>query len=138
MRSFRTNTVTSKSILGALAICSFVITVPVQGQDLPEGPGKDVVIKVCTTCHGVENFSGKQYSREDWKSVVETMIGYGAKVTSEQAEIIIDYLAKNFGKEAKVAKVINSSTCSAKNRSGITPPLSAGGIRDVDCREPVF
>ena len=90
-------------------ICSFVMTVPVQGQDLPEGSGKDVVIKACTSCHGVENFTSKRHSREDWKSVVETMIGYGAEATNEQAEIIVNYLTKHFDKEAKAAKVITSS-----------------------------
>jgi hypothetical protein len=33
------------------------------------------------------------------------MIGYGAEVSSEQAKIIVSYLAKNFGKNSVHAQV---------------------------------
>ena len=109
LRLFKKNIETLKYSVRTLAICCVVMTVPVQGQDLPEGPGKDVVVKACTSCHGVDNFTSKRNTREDWKSVVETMIGYGAEVTPEQSEIIVNYLTKYFGKEAKVARDIASS-----------------------------
>ena len=69
-------------------------------QDLPDGPGKDLVSKTCSACHTTDNFTNKRHTREDWKTVVNTMIGYGAELTDEQVEIVVSYLAKNFGKEA--------------------------------------
>jgi len=85
--------------LTALLVAS-VFAIPGFSQDLPEGTGKDLVIKVCTSCHGAENFTDKRNTKEDWKAVVQTMIEYGAEVSSEQAEIIVNYLTKNFGKSA--------------------------------------
>jgi hypothetical protein len=67
-------------------------------QDLTDGPGKDVVVKVCTSCHDADNITSKKHTKEEWKGVIDTMIAYGAEVSDEQTEIITTYLAKNYGK----------------------------------------
>ena|SRR5437016_12729419 len=94
-----------KNIPLTTLVISSVFAIPTFSQDLPEGPGKDLVIKACTACHGAENFTDKRNTKEEWKAVVQTMIEYGAEVSSEQAEIIINYLTKNFGKSAVNTKV---------------------------------
>ena len=92
--------------LSAIALSAFFLTAtPAFSQDLPNGAGKDVVVKVCTSCHDADTFSSKRHSKEEWKSVVDTMIGYGAEVTDEQATIVVDYLTKNFGKSGFSAKI---------------------------------
>src|SRR5258708_29765982 len=90
--------------LSAIAISLFLISAtPVFAQDLPDSPGKDVVVKACTSCHDADNFTSKKHTKEEWKSVVETMIGYGAEISDEQAEVIITYLTKNYGKSGITA-----------------------------------
>jgi hypothetical protein len=71
-------------------------------QDLPDGAGKDVVVKACTSCHDADNFTSKKHNKAEWKEVVDTMVAYGAEVSDEQSEIITTYLAKNYGKDAKL------------------------------------
>lgn len=72
-------------------------------QDLPDGAGKDVVVKACTSCHDADNFTSKKHSKAEWKEVVDTMVAYGAEVSDEQSEIITTYLAKNYGKDANLS-----------------------------------
>jgi len=87
-----------------LAIC-FVVGAAAPraiAQDLPDGPGKDVVVKACTSCHDADNFTSKKHNKAEWKEVVDTMVAYGAEITDEQSEIITTYLAKNFGKAANL------------------------------------
>src|SRR5258708_1088213 len=92
--------------LSAISLSFFLISAtPVFAQDLPDSPGKDVVVKLCTSCHDADNFTTKKHTKKEWKSVVDTMIGYGAEITDEQAEIITTYLTKNYGKSAITAKV---------------------------------
>jgi competence protein ComEA len=67
-------------------------------QDLPDGPGKDVVVKACTSCHDTDNFTSKKHTKAEWKGVVDTMVAYGAEISDEQSEIITTYLTKNYGK----------------------------------------
>jgi hypothetical protein len=71
-------------------------------QDLPDGAGKDVVVKACTSCHDADNFTSKKHTKAEWKEVVDTMVAYGAEVTDDQSDVITTYLAKNYGKDAKL------------------------------------
>lgn len=92
---------TSRTI--SFSVLAFLLVVGVaapraMAQDLPDGAGKDVVVKVCTSCHDADNFTSKKHTKAEWKEVVDTMIAYGAEVADEQVEIITTYLAKNFGK----------------------------------------
>ncbi len=88
--------------LGSLAV-SFMLSTfgatTVHGQDLPDGPGKDIVLKVCTPCHGVSEFSAKRLTRAEWDEKVDNMAARGARASDEEFDLIVKYLAKNFGKE---------------------------------------
>jgi glucose dehydrogenase len=64
--------------------------------DLPDGPGKETVIAVCTTCHGPNNFSTLHMSRSAWESEVADMKDKGAVATDDDFKRIVEYLAKNY------------------------------------------
>ena len=74
--------------------------IPLSAADdqFPEGPGKAVLLKVCTQCHSADPVLTLHRTREEWKDTVDAMKGYGAEATDEQLGIILDYLVKNFGK----------------------------------------
>jgi competence protein ComEA len=92
--------------LSAFALASLLISAtPVFAQDLPDGPGKDITVKACTSCHDAEHFTGQKHTKEEWKSVVDTMIGYGAEINDEQSAAIVAYLTKNYGKGGISAKI---------------------------------
>ena len=73
-------------------------TLPMGAQDLPDGPGKDTFAKVCSACHGLDIIVVLKHTKEEWKTVVDTMASYGASAKDEEFDAIITYLAKNFGK----------------------------------------
>ena len=77
---------------------------PIGAQDLPDGPGKDTFAKVCSQCHGLDIIVTLKHTKEEWKSVVDTMASYGASAKDEEFDAIIAYLAKNFGKGDASAK----------------------------------
>ncbi len=81
-------------------LVSFVFAIPGFSQDLPDGPGKDLVMKACTSCHSAENFTSKRNTKEEWQDVVRAMIEFGAEVKDNEVEIIVNYLTKNWGKSA--------------------------------------
>ena len=65
---------------------------------LPEAPGKDVVVRVCTACHDVSQFAFARLSPEEWDNEVTKMEGAGAEMTAEEHAAIAAYLAKAFPK----------------------------------------
>jgi hypothetical protein len=95
----------SRPALGRAAACLlaplflFLPARSADGDEFPDGPGKAEFIKVCTQCHAVAAIATLRYSKDDWKDLVYDMKGKGADATDEECNIIIDYLAKNFGKE---------------------------------------
>lgn len=83
--------------LGSLALSMTLGTV-VHGDDIPDGEGKDIVMKVCTPCHGTSEFSNRRLTRQEWDDKVDNMAARGARASDEEFDLIVKYLAKNFGK----------------------------------------
>jgi hypothetical protein len=75
-----------------------IAALPVCAQDLPDGPGKETVMTVCTACHGLEDIIASRHTKAEWKKLVDKMISFGAEAKDEEVEAIVNYLAKNFGK----------------------------------------
>jgi mono/diheme cytochrome c family protein len=71
---------------------------PVAAQDLPDGPGKDTFVNVCSACHGLDIIVSLKQTKDEWKTTVASMATRGASAKDEEFEAIVNYLAKNFGK----------------------------------------
>lgn len=69
------------------------------GVALPPGQGRDLLVSACLGCHdlgGLTLFSSF-YTREDWRSLVLTMVETGASIAPAEIEMIADYLGQHFG-----------------------------------------
>ena len=92
------------AIAAALSL-SAVSPVLAQAPDdlLPAGPGKDVVVRVCTACHDATQFAYLRLAPEEWDHEVVKMQSAGAEMTAEEQAAISAYLAKNLPKAAPAA-----------------------------------
>jgi competence protein ComEA len=70
------------------------------GEGLPDGPGKDVTVRACGTCHEGRRAASVRLTREGWAAVIEDMQKRGAKVSEEEFPVILDYLTTHFLGEA--------------------------------------
>ena len=72
-----------------------------QDDELPDGPGKKVLLRACTTCHDLDEvtkFKG-YYTRAQWKDIVVTMQEYGASLADGEVDLLSQYLADALGKK---------------------------------------
>ena len=69
---------------------------PVAQTPLPPGPGHDLTVRVCSSCHSPDIASTQRLSAEEWNSLVQSMAARGALATDEEFETITDYLAKSY------------------------------------------
>src|SRR5271155_1508130 len=67
-------------------------------QDLPDGPGKDPLLKLCQDCHDLDTVTQDNRTKEGWEKIIAKMIDRGAEGTDAQFEAIVSYLTKNFGR----------------------------------------
>jgi len=75
-----------------------------QKSALPDGPGKDVVQRVCAQCHAVEVFTVKGNTRDGWTQVVTEMVARGAQGSDDDFGTVVDYLTANFPPKVNVNK----------------------------------
>jgi competence protein ComEA len=73
-----------------------------EGTNLPDGPGKELVAKVCIDCHSAATFRKMRMNEDQWTDKVGDMVDRGAKADDKQQAEIVAYLVQNFGKDAKV------------------------------------
>src|ERR1051325_2087729 len=95
-------------LLCSISICT-ALPAPANAQgrgrapvDLPDGPGKEIVQSVCSQCHGLNMITYDGYSRAEWPKVFGTMVD----LPKAQADIVADYLAKNFPDKPKLPAVV--------------------------------
>jgi competence ComEA-like helix-hairpin-helix protein len=107
----------------------FVLIAAVQGQDLPDGKGKDLVEDRCSSCHGLDLLLAEHDSKAQWSQIVNEMVSRGATGSAEELATIVDYLAANFGPEA--AKINVNSAAAEELQSGLmlTAPEAAAIVQ---------
>jgi competence protein ComEA len=84
--------------------------------ELPAGPGKSTLIRVCSTCHSPDNVIANGQDRAGWEDTITKMAGFGAVATDDEFTEILDYLTKNFPAGGPVN--VNKAT-SAQLQSGL-------------------
>jgi mono/diheme cytochrome c family protein len=73
--------------------------------ELPEGDGKAIATENCQACHKLTNLTKAHKDLDDWKDTVQTMIDRGANVPPDKVDVLVQYLAKNFGPKDAAAPV---------------------------------
>jgi cytochrome c5 len=63
---------------------------------LPDGPGKAILLNVCTQCHTRERILLRGATRAEWEDTLVHMLNEGAELTDEEFPVLLNYLARNF------------------------------------------
>jgi mono/diheme cytochrome c family protein len=82
------------SALGLLAFAG-----PALADDfklLPDGPGRDVMVRVCAQCHSPEIAAQQSLDAQGWKALVDQMANNGAQASDAEFDTITKYLTTAF------------------------------------------
>lgn len=63
---------------------------------LPEGAGRPIVQRSCTTCHNLRMVTSKKGARSYWSKTVDDMVNRGAELSDEEIGTVVDYLSSSF------------------------------------------
>ena len=81
-----------------LTVVSVTVAFPAGQTQLPDGDGKPLLEGICAGRQNLERVVSKQYDKEAWEGIVMSMKDKGADLTEKDVSVLVEYLAKNFGK----------------------------------------
>ena len=82
-------------------------------DDLPDGKGKDLILRACVGCHKAEEIAVYRFTKDEYQTIVYRMGDRGAQASRAELDIIAEYLFANFPKVEDPAK-INVNKASAQ------------------------
>jgi mono/diheme cytochrome c family protein len=100
-------------LAAALACTAAAIIVPLRAQDLPQGPGRDVVTARCVSCHQTDLIVQQRLSRAGWGRELDKMVRWGAQVDAAERESLLDYLAGRFAPVPAASHIVATAASEA-------------------------
>ena len=97
---------------------------------LPEGDGKEIAEKSCQACHELTNLTHASKSQDDWRDTVQIMIDNGADVPADRVDVLVKYLARNFGPKTAAPQSANASS----SKPGVLPDGDGREIATNSCQ----
>jgi virginiamycin B lyase len=94
------------------------------GQDFPEGPGKDTVVKVCNGCHDI-NRARAGYSPAGWNMLQHMMQNFEAAIPPEEWPTVTTYLMKSFPERPRPPAAIIAGPVQASIKMWDVPTLGS-------------
>src|SRR5947209_18996623 len=79
-------------------------------QELPDGPGKDVAVRVCGQCHEPQRAASVRLTRDGWEGVLAKMTDLGMEASEDELKQVLDYFSDKFKGEASKPLNLNSAT----------------------------
>jgi len=86
-------------VIVGVFVLMIVTIIPVYGAEKPSMDVQSLFEQKCSICHSSDRAKSKKKTLNEWETTVMRMKNErGAPISDEEAKIIIDYLAKNYGK----------------------------------------
>ena len=104
---------------------------PALGQQLPDGPGKELAQANCNICHTLLSRVGAGYTPEGWNTVLRMMINQGAPLPADQVEPLKAYLIKSFPEKGKPAGVVIPGPATISFREWQAPTAGIAAARSI-------
>ena len=68
-------------------------------QELPDGPGKDVAVRVCGQCHEPQRAASVRLTREGWEGVLAKMTDLGMEASEDELKQLVAMLESPVNKK---------------------------------------
>jgi mono/diheme cytochrome c family protein len=70
--------------------------------ETPKGPVRQVILKNCSSCHGIDDYAYNALDRAGWHTLIETKHkGLNVAVSDRDLGLLLDWVAAKFGPDSK-------------------------------------
>jgi competence ComEA-like helix-hairpin-helix protein len=99
-----------KFVIGLSAALGLLSTL-VHADDLPDGKGKELILRACVGCHKAGEIAVYRFTKDEYQIIVSRMGDRGAQATRAELDVIADYLFEHFPKIEDATKInVNKAT----------------------------
>jgi cytochrome c553 len=109
---WRHNTGAPWPVVAGIAVLAAVAVAPVNAQisgrptrpqvETPKGPVRQVILKQCASCHGIDDYAYNALDRTGWSTLIETKHkGLNVPVSDKDRDLVLDWVAAKFGPDSK-------------------------------------
>lgn len=88
-----------------------MLSVQSRAADLPDGKGKDLILRACVGCHKAEELTEYRFTKDEYQVIVYRMGDRGAQATRAELDVIAAYMFEHFPKVEDPTKInVNKAT----------------------------
>jgi competence ComEA-like helix-hairpin-helix protein len=115
LTAFLASSITVLTIVMAGSWCSTIVQSGPNNagsETLPDGLGKEIVIRKCLPCHNVRVTTARRGSgsADEWEQVVNKMVSQGAELSDDEIDVVVQYLSTNYGPSSRSTHLPSSGT----------------------------
>ncbi len=71
-------------------------------METPKGAVRQVILKRCTSCHGIDDYAYNALDRAAWNGLLEHKhVNFAELITSRDRDVLLDWLSVKFGPTVK-------------------------------------
>jgi cytochrome c5 len=89
-------------------------------QQLPPGPGSEVLKSRCVICHESDIITSQKLSLTGWTNSINKMVRWGSQITPEEREVLQPYLAQHFAPRPAASHVSAEAGAATHKRVCLT------------------
>jgi cytochrome c5 len=89
-------------------------SVSISAQQLPPGPGADLLKSRCMICHEADIITSQKLSLTGWTNSVNKMVRWGSQITGEERAVLQPYLAQHFSPKPMASHVSEAGAAAYK------------------------
>ena len=91
------------AMLSVAPVAAQITGKPTRPQvETPKGPVRQVILKNCSSCHGIDDYAYNALDRDGWKALIEKKHqNLNVQVSDKDRELLLDWVAAKFGPDSK-------------------------------------
>jgi competence protein ComEA len=98
-------------LTACLIIFAGMLSASARADDLPDGKGKDLILRACVGCHKAHELTAYRFSKDEYQTIVYRMGDRVAQASRAELDVIAAYMFENFPKVEDATKInVNKAT----------------------------
>jgi cytochrome c2 len=70
--------------------------------ETPKGPVRQVILKKCSSCHGIDDYAYNAMDRAQWDAFIQTKHkGMDVSLSDKDRDLLLDWVVEKFGPDSK-------------------------------------